>query len=113
MIDHDLPPELSDGEYAVLRLPDAWHVLSLTLFLAAVGARFLVALLPPELHPMPKPILSAFTVPALASLGLLAAVVGLRRPESRGAAKIGLLLNGIVLLLSALALAAFFYILPD
>jgi hypothetical protein len=42
----DDPPPFDDGEYAVLQVPDAWHVLSLAFFVASLGARFLVAFLP-------------------------------------------------------------------
>jgi hypothetical protein len=109
------------GEYGVVALPDAWHVLSLACFLAALGARFLAALLPRGFsHGWPpgwggflyRPLLTALLVPAFAGLGLLFGLLGLRRPESRSAARLALGLNGIVLALSALALLAYFAILP-
>lgn len=111
---HDDPPEPPGGEYGTITLPHAWHVLSLVFFAAAVGARFLTALIPRELLAglIWRPVLTAFSVPLLALLGLLFALMGLRRPEGRGAAKIALFLNATVLLLSGLALWAFFWILP-
>lgn len=51
-------------------------------------------------------------MPVLATVGLLFGLMGLRRPETRGVARIAVLLNLIVLGLSALAIAAFYYILP-
>lgn len=108
-------PDPFGGEYAAVSTPDAWHVLSLLCFLAALGARFLAGLVPGGLRGyfFYRPVLAAFLVPAFAVAGILFGLLGLRKPETRGAARLALALNGIVLFLSALALAAFFYILPD
>lgn len=108
------PPDPFGGEYGVVAMPDAWHVLSLACFLTALGARFVAALMPADLRGfLYRPVLTAFLVPAFAVLGILLGLMALRKPATRGAAKIALALNGIVLALSALALGAFFYILPD
>ncbi|HVG08366.1 MAG TPA: hypothetical protein VNM67_11720 [Thermoanaerobaculia bacterium] len=109
----DDPPPFDEGEYAVLQVPDAWYVLSLVFFIAALGARFLVRLLPQGRGFFYRPVLTAFSVPVLAGIGLLAGLAGLRNPATRGVARIAVFLNLIVLVLSALALAAFFYIMPD
>jgi hypothetical protein len=111
---HDDLPEPVGGEYGTVTLPHAWHVLSLVFFAAALGARFLTALIPRELLTgiIWRPALTAFSVPLLATIGLLCALIGLRRPEGRGAAKIALFLNATVLALSGLALWAFFRIMP-
>ncbi len=111
---HDDIPEPGGGEYGTVTLPHVWHVLSLLFFAAAMGARFLTALIPRELLRgiIWRPLLTAFAVPLLATLGLLFALIGLRSPEGRGAAKIALFLNATVLVLSGLALWAFFRILP-
>lgn len=109
----DDPTPFDEGEYAVLQVPDAWHVLSLAFFAAALGSRFLVRFLPQGYGFFYRPVLTAFLVPALAGLGLLFGLAGLHRPESRGVARVAVFLNLIVLVLSALALAAFFYIMPD
>lgn len=111
---HDDIPEPVGGEYGTISLPHAWHVLSLLFFTAAMGARFLTALIPRELLRgiIWRPVLTAYLVPLLALLGVLFALIGLRRPEGRGAAKIALFLNATVLLLSSLALWAFFRIMP-
>jgi hypothetical protein len=108
----DDPLPYDEGEYSVLRMPDAWHVVSLVFFLAALGARFLVTFLPSGRGLFYRPILTAFSVPVLATAGLLFGLVGLRRPASRSVARIAVLLNLIVLGLSALAIAVFYYILP-
>jgi len=108
-------PDPFGGEYAAVSTPDAWHVLSLLCFLAALGARFLAALMPgnPRGYFFYRPMLTAFLVPAFAVVGILFGLLGLRKPETRSAARLALALNGVVLFLSALAIGAFFYILPD
>lgn len=109
----DDPPPFDEGEYAVLKMPDSWHVLSLAFFIAALGARFLVRFLPQGRGFFYRPVLTAFSVPVLAGIGLLFGLVALRNPATRGLGRIAVFLNLIVLVLSALALAVFFYILPD
>lgn len=109
----DDPPPFDEGEYAVLKVPDAWHVLSLVFFIASLGARFVVRFLPPVRGIWFRPVLTAYLVPFLAGLGLMFGLVALRKPETRGVARVAVFLNLIVLALSALALAAFFWILPD
>lgn len=111
---HDDTPEPLSGEYGSVTLPHVWHVLSLLFFAAAMGARFLTALIPRELLVgiIWRPVLTAYSVPLFATLGLLCALIGLRRPEGRAAAKIALFLNATVLLLSGVALWAFFRIMP-
>lgn len=114
----DDPPAFADGadgEYGAIEVPDAWHVLSLVFFVAALGARFLVGLLPAVsgAGPFFRPMMSAMAVPTFAAAGLLFGLVGLRSARTRGAARIGILLNLIVLALSGLAFFAFYKILPD
>jgi hypothetical protein len=109
----DDPPPFDEGEYSVLQVPDAWHVLSLVFFIAALGARFVVRFLPQGRGFFYRPVLTAFSVPVLAGIGLLLGLVALRNPATRGVARVAVFLNLVVLVLSALALAAFFYIMPD
>jgi hypothetical protein len=111
---HDDIPEPFAGEYGTITLPHVWHVLSLVFFAAALGARFLTALVPRELLAgvIWRPVLTAFSVPLLATVGLLFALIGLRNPAARGASKIALFLNATVLVLSGVALWAFFRIMP-
>ena len=107
-------PDPFGGEYAAVSTPDAWHVLSLLCFLAALGARFFIAIMPDDLRLyFHRPVLTALLVPAFAVVGILFGLLGLRKLETRSAARLALALNGVVLLLSAAAFAAFFYILPD
>jgi hypothetical protein len=113
--DHERADAL-DGAYGLVSSPGGFHVLSLLCFLAALGARFITALLPGDLVRELfrfRSTATAFLVPAFAVLGLLCGLVALRKPETRATAKIALGLNAVVLLLSALALWAFFRILPE
>jgi hypothetical protein len=106
-------PGASDGEYGVIRIPDAWHVLSLLCFLAALGARFLIALIPTEAKPFfYRPLLTAAAVPAVALIGVLFGLLGLRNPAGRSTARVALFLNGVVLVIGGLMIAAFYWILP-
>lgn len=111
---HDDLPDHPEGEYGAIKIPDAWHVLSLLCFLAALGARFLIALMPGDLRgAFYRPVLTAYSVPVLAAIGVVFGLLGLRNPEGRGTARVALFLNAVVLALGVLALVAFFYILPD
>ena len=93
-------------------MPAAWHVASLACFAASLGARFLVKLLPAgSAFGFGRAFLSALAVLVLAGLGLAFGLLGLRRPEGRGIAKIGVFLNATVLVLGTLAVAVFFRIL--
>jgi hypothetical protein len=103
---------LDEGEYAVLQVPDAWHVVSLIFFIAALGARYLVQLLPQGRGFFYRPVLTAFSVPVLAGLGLLFGLIALRNPATRSVGRIAVFLNLIVLALSAIAIVIFFRILP-
>jgi hypothetical protein len=112
-MEHDSSPDVSDGEYGVIQVPDAWHVASLACFTAALGARFLVKILPLQWMPLPKALLPAVAVLLLASVGVVLGLVGLKSPRSRGAARVAVFLNATVLALAILGASAFFYILPD
>ncbi len=107
------PRQLShytEGEYGALDAPDAWHVISLAFFAAALGSRYLVRLLPSA--PFPRVLLPGLAVLLFAGLGLLCGFLGMRSPRGRGMAKMGVFLNATALVLGLLATAAFFYILP-
>lgn len=105
-------PHYTEGEYGVLDLPAGWHVASLVCFAASLGSRFLVKLLPVGHTYFGRVFLPGYGVFALAGLGLLLGLLGLRRPEARGLAKIGVFLNATVLVLGTLAVVAFYRILP-
>jgi hypothetical protein len=102
-----------DGEYGAVRLPEAWHVLSLLCFAGALGSRFLVTLLPEVLRSMVyRPFLPGIVALWLAAVGLVLGLMGLRVPAGRSTARVAVFLNAIVLVLCLLAGAAFAYISP-
>jgi hypothetical protein len=105
-------PHYTEGEYGALDLPDAWHAASLVCFVASLGARFLVKLLPAGNAYFGRVVLPGLAVFTLAGLGLLFGLIGMRKAHGRGLAKVGVFLNVTVLVLGGLAVAAFFYILP-
>jgi hypothetical protein len=105
------PHGAGGDEYDGVTAPPLAPLLALLCFVAALGSRFLVEVIPPELRPMPRPFLSALVTPAFAIVGAALAMLGLRS-RSRGLARIALGLNAIVLLLSLLAIAAFVAIYP-
>jgi hypothetical protein len=112
-MEHDPSPELSDGEYGVVRIPDAWHVASLACFVAALGARFLVGLIPRTWGlPFSRLVLPGLAVLVFAGLGIGFGLIGLRGARGRETARVAIFLNAIVLVLALLATAAFFSILP-
>jgi hypothetical protein len=112
-MEHDPAPDISEGEYGVVRIPDAWHVASLGCFVAALGARFLVGLIPRAWSlPFNRLVLPGIAVFLLASLGIGFGLMGLRSSRGRETARVAIFLNATVLVLSLLAAAAFFYILP-
>lgn len=85
-------------------LSEYWGMLSLVLFMAAVGARQLIGLLPYRLqgyHLMPP--LAVLMVPVISGIGFLFALFG---RHHGGAARLGLLANGCVLVLSLLLVLA-------
>lgn len=101
------------GEYAALDAGAVWPLLALALFVAALGARFLVDLVPGEALPWPyRLLLPGLIAPAASLLGLLCAWRGLKHETGAALARLALFLNGVALCLSLLAIAAFFLILP-
>jgi hypothetical protein len=95
-----------DDAYASLEPPDALPVASLMLFALALAARPVVRLLPREWRPYPWGVLAPVALALVASLGgVLLAAWSLRRTPGRGVAQIALLLNGVVVTLTALAAA--------
>ncbi len=103
------------GEYEVVSLRPSWGAVSLTLFLLTLPARSLLRLQPwrPEQIWM-WPLVPVAAIAVLSFLGLLTGLVGLRfQAQSRGMAKIGVLLNAVVLgciLLVFLGMLAIFYL---
>jgi len=100
-----------DEAYSPLEAPDALPALSLLAFVTALAARPLVGLLPAAMRSYPRAVLLPVALALIASaIGTLLALWALRRPPRRGLARIALLLNGIVLILTALAAAGVVYI---
>jgi hypothetical protein len=101
-----------DGAYAPLEAPDILPLLSLLCFSGALAARPLVRLLPRDWRLYPWGLAApALLATGFALVGLLLALVSRHRASRRGLARVGVLLNGIVLALSALAAAGVFWIL--
>ena len=107
---HDPTPLDHDGEYRVLALGDLLPVLSLVLFLAALGSRFLVRLFATQMSLRTQVLAPGALSLGFSLLGLLVALLALRRPKRRGAARVAVFLNAVVVALSLLAIALFFYI---
>ena len=86
------------GEYEVVSLRLSWGALSLTFFLLTLPARTLLDLQPwrPAQIWM-WPLMPVVAIAALSLLGLLAGLLGLRLSDGRGMAKVGVLLNAVVL----------------
>jgi len=105
-------PHYTEGEYGTLDLPDGWHVASLALFAASLGARFLVRLFPAGHTFFGRVFLPGLTVFALSGLGLLCGLLALRKPRGHGIAKVGVFLNATVLVLATLATVVFFRLMP-
>ena len=101
-------------EYEVVALRLSWGALSLACFLLTLPARSLFRLQPwrPE-QVWLWPLVPVAAIAVLSFLGLLAGLAGLRTPQSRGTAKVGVLLNAVVLgciVLVFLGMAAIFYL---
>lgn len=105
------PPGADEGEYGAVSLPGSWPVLSFLFFTAALAARAVVGLIPRELRPLPRPLLSIVAVLVFSGLGLIFGLLGRRNPQTAGTARIAMFLNAVVFVLSLLATAAFFAIL--
>jgi hypothetical protein len=103
------------GEYAPIEVRGrAFGWLSLVFFVTSLFARFLVAALAPaDLGFFRKAFLTSMSVPILAAIGLLCGLIGSRLGTQQGIARAGLWLNLVVLVLSGLAIAAFYSIMPD
>jgi hypothetical protein len=104
--------EAADEAYAPLEAPDVLPLLALLAFAAAIAARPLARLLPRAWRVYPWGVLAPSLIAVGCALaGFLLALVAARRPGRRGLARVALLLNGIVLGLTGLALLAGIWIL--
>lgn len=94
------PPPL-EGAYDIVTLGEGWGVFSLAFFGLSLATRPLLSLLPWEYRGWDMiPPLAVTLVPMLAGCGVVCALFGRRSKGSPS--RLGLLLNGIVLLLSGL-----------
>lgn len=102
-----------DNAYAPLEGPDVLPLLSWLCFATALASRPIVRVLPASLRPYPYGILAPAALSAAAALvGLLLALLALRgAPRRRGLARLGIVLNAIVLVLTGLAALAMVWIL--
>ena len=97
-------PPAPERAFEVVALSEYLGMISLILFLAAIGTRQLVGLLPYRLqgyHMMPP--LAVLMVPVVSGIGVLFALFG---RHHGGAARIGLVANTCVLALSLLLVLA-------
>lgn len=107
-----LPPSAEpDGAFAPVEAPDTWHVLALVCFAASLASKPLARLVPVALRPRYAFLLPIALTLGFAFVGLILAWLGTRRPAIRGASRLALLLNAIVLGLGLLAAAAGVWIL--
>lgn len=107
----EAPPPPGSGEYSTVSLGSAWGVASLLLFAAALGVRQLLGLFPPRLQGYYLlPPLAVRLTPMISLIGVLFALIGLRRGARRTIALLGLALNGIVVALSTLFMLALWWI---
>lgn len=99
-------------EYEAVSLRPSWGAVSLIFFLLTLPAKTLLRLQPWRPAQLWMwPLVPVVAIAVLSFLGLLAGLLGLRLSESRGMAKIGVLLNAVVLgciLLVFLAMVAIF-----
>jgi hypothetical protein len=109
-VDGTRPPP--GDEYAPLELRGGLLLSSYLCFAAALSSRFLVPLIPAPWRPIWRPLMAGLMTPALALVGILLGLAALRWGGAPGFARLAVALNGLVLTLSLLLIAAFFWILP-
>ena len=105
------PPPPGGDEYSAVSLGSIWGVASLVLFVSALSVRQLLGWLPPRLqgyYLMPP--LAVRLTPALALVGILLALIGARRENRRTVALLGLGLNAVVVLVSSVFMAVFWWV---
>jgi cytochrome bd-type quinol oxidase subunit 2 len=91
----------------VLAPGDILPVVSLALFLAALGSRFLVRLLASELSFRARVLMPGALSLSFALVGLLLAWLALRHPRRRAVARVAVFLNAVVVALSLLAIGVY------
>lgn len=98
-------------EYEVVELRLSWGLLSLFFFGSIVMIRPVLRLLPwqPD-NVYLMPLMTALAVPVFGLVGLGFGLLGRRRDERPGAAKIGVFLNAIAVGAALLVVAALLYV---
>lgn len=103
--------EEGEDAYQPVEAPEVWPLAGLLFFALALVSKPLVRLLPVELRPYPFGVLLPVAVSLGSALvGLVCSWIGLKRRPGGALARAGLLFNGAVLALSALAVAALIWI---
>lgn len=103
--------EEGEDAYQPVEAPEIWPLAGLLFFALALVSKPLVRLLPAELRPYPLGVLLPVGVSlGAALLGLACSWIGVRRGRGGALARAGVLFNGAVLALSALAVAALIWI---
>lgn len=106
-------PRREDAEdaYSPVEAPEIWPLAGLLFFALSLASKPLVRLLPADLRPYPFGVLLPVAVSlGAALLGLACSWIGLRRGRASALARVGLLVNGAVLGLAALAVLALVWI---
>jgi len=100
-----------EDAYAPVETPELWPLAGLAFFALSLASKPLVRLLPADLRPYPTGVLLPVAVSLAAALaGLVCSWIGLRRGRRSALARVGLLVNGAVLGLAALAVLALVWI---
>ncbi len=100
---------LGGDEYEVVPVTPSWGTLSLAFFLLALVAHPVIRLLAgwsPN-RPFMIPLLVGLSTPIIGLIGLILGWIGWRRSPSKVAARVGMFLNGTVVLLALLLIMTF------
>ncbi len=100
---------LGGDEYEVVPITPSWGTLSLGFFVLALMARPVVRLFvgwSPD-RPYLLPLLMGVATPVVGLIGLLFGWLGWRRSSSKVIARVGMFLNGTIVLLTVLLIAVF------
>ena len=102
---------MADDDYEVIPVKISWAVLSVLCFLLTLPARYLLQFLPwrPQRIWM-WPLIPPLVILGLSAVGFVAGWVGFYVSESRGVARAGMFLNGVVLAIVLAIAAAWLYI---
>lgn len=105
------PSEDAHGAYQVVSFRPTWSSLSILFLFLQMPMPYLLTAQPWRPHPLWLwPLVRPAAFLLLAILGFLCGLLGLRFSSNRFAARIGTLLNGVVLALMALWVVGMFYI---